>query len=284
MEKGFPLKFATLLAAVFAAAGLTTAAATGTVGMPGGLPVLELLMNGSSIHVVRGARVSGGVNVHSRATSEVSGTPIFVRLNPGVSADQVVTFFNSKKAANLNNIKPYGSIVFDAVVGRGKHDVQTKLQPGDYVAFDGARDNPAQWPHTTFSISEYDSPASLPAVQQWQKSVEFRFRGPRTFHTGELVRASNVGRLVHMMEAFRVTNETAGRQAVRLFRAGKDSKARNLFGERHFSLFGPVSHGAVQQLILKARPGWYVEVCSMETRNGRKHTQLGMARLIHIIG
>ena len=278
------MKLATLLAAVLVAAGLTTVAAPGTAGTnAGGLPVLELLMNGNSISVVRGARVSGGVNVHSRATSEVSGTPIFIRLNPGVTAGQLVAFFNSKKAADLNNIEPYGSIVFDAELGRGKHDVQTTLQAGDYFAFDGAKDDPSQWPHTTFSISEYDSPAPLPAVQQWQKAIEFRFRGPATLHTGQVIRVSNVGWLVHMLVGFHVKDEAVGRQVVKLLRAGKYSHVAKLALPGGFSLFGPLSHGAVQQFVLKAKPGWYVEACFMDTQDGREHTQLGMERLIHIV-
>ena len=277
------MKRVSLLAAVLVAAAITTAAAFGAAGTTqGGLPTIDVVMTGDSISV-SGNLESGAVNIHATATGNPSGSPIFVRLNPGVSADQVIAFLHSKKASNPDNIAPYGTIVLDAETGPGSNDLQTILQPGDYVAFDGAADNPNQWPHTTFSIEENNSPQKLPAAQQWQKSVEFRFRGPATLHTGQVIRASNAGWLVHMLIAFQVKNEAAGHQFVRLLRAGKDSKVEKLAGPGFFSLFGPISHGAVQQFVLNAKPGWYVEACFMDTQDGREHTRLGMERVVHVV-
>jgi hypothetical protein len=39
----------------------------------------------------------------------------------------------------------------------------------------------------------------------------------------------------------------------------------------------------MQQTVLKAKPGWYVEACFMDTQDGREHVQLGMERLVHIV-
>ena len=266
------------------AAAITTAVAFGAVGTKtGGLPTIAAVTTGSSI-TVSGELVSGAVDVHTLATGKVSGDAIFVRLNPGVTADQFLAVFDSPKFNDPNNIAPYGSIVLDADEGPGTNDVETILQPGDYVAFDGAADNPAKWPHTTFSIEPSVSPQKLPAAQQWQKSVEFRFRGPGTLHAGQVIRASNAGWLVHMSIGFQVKNRAQGYQVIRLLRAGQDSKAGKLAsGPGFMSLFGPVSHGAVQQFVLKAKPGWYVEACFMDTQDGREHTQLGMERLIHVV-
>jgi hypothetical protein len=212
-----------------------------------------------------------------------AGTPIFIRLNDGVTADQVIAFLQSKKASDPNNIEPYGSIVLDAQEGSGTNDLQTILQPGDYVAFDGTANNPAQWPNTTFTIAQNDAPAKLPAATQWQKSSEFRFHGTATLHVGQVIRTSNAGWLVHMMIGAQVKNKAAGREAVKLLRAGKDNKLGKLLAGGFFSFFGPVSHGAVQQFALQAQPGWYVEVCFMDTQDGREHTRLGMERLIQIV-
>jgi len=277
------LKRVSLLAAALVTAAITTAVAFGAAGTKtGGLPTIDVTMDGSSISV-DGSLVSGAVDVHSVATGQGSGSPLFVRLNDGVTADQLIAFLSTKKAADPNNVEPYGSIVFDVEGGPGTQDVETKLQPGNYVAFDASANNPAQWPNTTFSISENGSPAYLPAAPQWQKSVEFRFRGPGTLHVGQTIRASNAGWLVHMMIGFGVKNKAAGREAVRLFRAGKDNKVGKLASGGFFSFFGPLSHGAVQQFTLEAQPGWYVEACFMDTQDGREHTRLGMERLIHIV-
>ncbi len=269
-----------MLAAALVAAVLTTAALGAGGTKTGGLPTIDVTMDGSSISVT-GSLVSGAVDVHSVATGQLSGSPIFVRLNDGVTANQLIAFLSTKKAADPNNIAPYGSIVFDAGGGPPTQEIETILQPGDYVAFDGSANNPAQWPNTTFSISQNVSPMSLPDVTQWQKSVEFRFRGPATLHVGQMIRTSNPGWLVHMMIGFGVKNQAAGREAIRLLRAGQDNKIGKPTG--FFSAFGPVSHGAVQQFVLQAKPGWYVEVCFMDTQDGREHTRLGMERLIHIV-
>ena len=48
-------------------------------------------------------------------------------------------------------------------------------------------------------------------------------------------------------------------------------------------LLGPASPGAMQQQVLTAPPGYYVEACFMNTQDGREHTQLGMVRLVQIV-
>jgi len=278
------LKRVSLLAAALVAAAITTAVAFGAAGTKtGGLPTIDVTMDGSSISV-DGTLLSGAVDVHSVATGQGSGSPIFVRLNDGVTANQLIAFLSTKKAADPNNVAPYGSIVLDTNADPSGEDVETKLQPGNYVAFDTAKNDPTQWPNTTFSISENNSPAKLPAAQQWQKTVEYRFRGPGTLHVGQTIRVSNSGWLVHMMIGFGVKNKAAGREVARLLRAGQDNKiGKKLANGGFFSFFGPVSHGAVQQFTLNVQPGWYVEACFMDTQDGREHTRLGMERLIHIV-
>jgi hypothetical protein len=275
------LKRVSLLAVALAVAAITTAVALGATGTKtGGLPTIDVAMDGSSISV-SGNLESGAVNIHSTSTGTPPGQPLFVRLNPGVSADQLIAFLGTKHAADPNNVEPYGAIVLDA--GPDTQDLQTILQPGDYVGFDSASDDPTQWPHTTFAISENNSPQKLPAAQQWQKSVEFRFRGQATLHTGQVLRASNAGWLVHMMVGFQVKNKAVGHHLIRLLRAGKDSALEKLSGPGFFMAFGPVSHGAVQQSVLNTKPGWYIEACFMDTQDGREHTRLGMLRLIRVV-
>jgi hypothetical protein len=266
------------------AAAITTAVAFGATNTTtGGLPTIDVAMDGSSI-AVSGNLESGAVDIHTTATGNPSGSPIFVRLNPGVTADQFLAFFDSPKFIDPNSVAPYGALVLDAEEGPGTNDVETVLQPGDYVAFDGAANNPADWSHTTFTITESGSPQKLPAAQQWQKSAEFRFYGPSTLHTGQVIRASNAGWLVHMDIAFGVKNAKVGHQLSKLLREGNDNAASKLSNHQFFQLFGPDSHGAVQQFVLNAKPGWYVEACFMDTQDGREHTQLGMERLIHVVG
>jgi hypothetical protein len=38
----------------------------------------------------------------------------------------------------------------------------------------------------------------------------------------------------------------------------------------------------MQQEVLNANPGYYVQACFMDTQDGREHTVLGMERVIQI--
>ena len=277
------MKRVSLLVAALVVGAISTAVAFGAAGTKQGntMPVIDVAMDGNSISVT-GNLVSGAVDIHSTTTGAPgSGAPLFIRLNPGVTADQVVAVLQTKKANDPNVVADYGSIVFDP--GPGIEDVQTILQPADYVAFDSAKNNPANWPYTTFTIADNKSPATLPAAQEWQKSVEFKFRGPSTLHTGQIIRATNAGYVVHMIIGIQVKDQASGRKVVKALRAGDDRQVGKFALPGFFSLFGPLSHGAVAQFTLNAKPGWYVEACFMDTQDGREHTRLGMERVVHIV-
>jgi len=42
------------------------------------------------------------------------------------------------------------------------------------------------------------------------------------------------------------------------------------------------AHEAFQQETITAKPGIYVQVCFVDTQDGRSHSQLGMERIIKI--
>lgn len=272
--------------AIFLAVGLALAvaavAASASPSTPGGLPTISVTTDGKSISVT-GALQSGAVDVHTIVSKEPFGAPTLVRLNSDVSYGD---FFAALQAGAVgqdpNTMTPYGSIRFDAAAPAGASDAQTELQPGNYVAFDTATGKPP-FPTATFAIGQASSPATLPAAQATESAIDFRFRGPTKLHEGELVRARNNGWVVHMAEAFGVRSAARGRKVVALLRAGKDKQAQRLTSKAFFSLFEPISHGAVQQARISAKPGYYVEACFMDTQDGREHTRLGMERLIRVI-
>jgi len=68
-----------------------------------------------------------------------------------------------------------------------------------------------------------------------------------------------------------------------LLRAGKDGKAQKLANRQFLALAGTISPGGMQQAVLSAKPGFYVEACFMNIEDGREHTQLGMERLIRVV-
>ena len=271
--KGF-----TMLAAVVAAAVALTTAAMSAADTPAALPTLSLSLTGTSLTV--GSTVqSGAVNVTSTTTAR-DAEPTLVRLNPGVTADQLLAVV--AHIQDPNDVAAYGSIVFDADAPHGTSSVQTLLAPGDYVALDTEGDNPAKWPHAAFTVAAAAQPATLPAAKASVHTIEFGFKSPRTLHAGTVVRFQNDGFLVHMIDAIKVRNTSDAKKVTALLKAGKDSKAEKL-ATGFASFMGPASHGAVQQLTVNAKPGIYVLACFMETQDHREHVQLGMLKTIRIV-
>jgi plastocyanin len=270
------LKRLTLLAAALAsAAALTTAAVSGA--QTSALPTLTLSLTGTAI-TVGGNVQSGAVNITSTSTAK-EAEPTIVRLNPGVTADQLLAAV--AHIQDPNDVAAYGSIVFDADAPRGTTSAQTLLTPGDYLALDTQGDNPTKWPHAAFTVTAAAQPAALPAANATVRAMEFGFRSPKTLHVGQVVRFQNDGYLVHMIDAVKVRNTRDAKRVTALLRAGKDSKAEKL-AVGFASFMGPASHGAVQQLKLNAKPGIYVFACFMATQDHREHVQLGMLKTVRI--
>jgi hypothetical protein len=267
------------------AGGLALASSPAAASSPKPLPVLTLKMNGKSIKV-GGSPVSGAVDVRSTVSGEKAGEPLLVRLNQGVTYAQ---FFKVLKGAqhDPNAVQLVGSIVFDADAAPGTSNVQTVLPTSagasktKYAALDITGKTPRV---AVFTVSKATSPAKLPKAAATTKAIEFGFRGSSTLKNGTMVRGINQGWLVHMNDFQGVKSAKAGRKVVKLLRAGKPFKQIGPYlTHSRFSVFEPVSHGAIQQSILHTKPGYYVEVCFMATQDGRVHTQLGMERLVKVV-
>jgi hypothetical protein len=245
------------------------------------LPTLHVALSASAV-TVTGTPQSGAVNVAVSASGLKEASAILFQLKPGVSLAEVEAFLATKKAGDANAAGKYGSIVFDQEAPTsGSSEAQTDLQPGQYLALSLAGEGGPK-AHTAFTVAPTAAPAALPAPQATVRSIEFGFRGPSTLHDGELVRFENEGFLVHMNYAFPVKSVKVARKLVKLLLAGKEKGIEKLVSGPPASFEGPVSTGAYQQETITAAPGVYVEVCFMDTQDGRSHTQLGMERIIRI--
>lgn len=267
---------------------IATAAAlavTGALSVAGGasgassLPTLNIALSGTHGVSVSGSTVSGAVNVVSTHTGKGQGEAGIVRLNPGVTLQQAVGAVASH-GGDPNALTPYGSIVFDAGAPSA---TQTVLTPGNYAALNLSNQNGGPGGFVTFTVTQSSAPAALPKPKATQTAIEFGFKGPRVLHDGTMVRVQNGGYLVHMILALGVKNPKVGRQVMALLLAGKDNKAGRLANRQFLGLAGPLSPGGMQQAVLNAKPGYYVEVCFMDTQDHREHTRLGMLRLIRVV-
>ena len=246
------------------------------------LPTLTLAVTKTTI-TVTGAKESGAVNVVTTATGVKEAGAILFLVKPGVSIAEVEAFMKQKGATrDPNNTSTIGSIVFDTeATPKAASEAQTYLQPGQYLALVPGEGKGPQ-AHTFFTVTAASSPAALPTPQATVRSIEFGFRGPSTLHDGELVRFENEGFLVHMDLAFPVKSLKAAKLAVKDLKSGNEKPVEKLVVGPPASFAGPISHDAFQQETITAKPGIYVQVCFMETQDGRDHTLLGMERIIKI--
>jgi hypothetical protein len=270
---------AVIASALFAAAATLAATADAASST---LPTISVAVTPTTI-TVTGALESGAVNVVSHDTGVKEASVILALLKPGATFEEVEAAIK-KSHGDINAVGKYGSLVFDAEVNPGQSsEAQTYLQPGQYVAVLPGGEGKGSKAHQLFTVSAAAAPKALPAPEATIRSIEFGFRGPSTLHDGELVRFENEGYLVHMDLAAPVKNMAAAKRAVKLLLAGNEKQLEKLIVGPPASFAGPLSPEAFQQETITAKPGIYVEVCFMDTQDGRSHTQLGMERIIKIV-
>jgi hypothetical protein len=270
-----------LLATLLAACSLL--AFTAGAAQASTLPTLTLTVNATSI-TVGGTLESGAVNVVSSATGIKEPTAILFAVKPGVNVAEVYAYLENKKTArDPNTAGKYGSIVFDTEPLAGqKNEAQTVLTPGQYIALAGPGEGNPTKLRSSFTVTAAKAPAALPAPQATIRSIDFGFSGPRVMHDGELVRFENEGFVVHMDYGVPVKSQQAAKKLATELLAGHEKQAFKLVSGPPVAFAGPLSPGAYQQETITARPGWYVQVCFMDTEDGRSHVLLGMERVIKI--
>jgi hypothetical protein len=279
--KRFKLLLAT--SGLLAASSAVVLAAAGGAGasVANGLPTLTLTLTGKSV-TVGGEMVSGAVNVQTTETGR-DGGPALVHLNPGYDASifSKVNAIINRHHGDINYLAPYGQLVFDGDAPHGTTTEQTVLPAGNYVALDTNSNGTP--PHAGFTVAPSASPAALPKPGATENAIDFGFTGPKTLHTGELVRFVNAGFVVHMNVWLKAKNMAAARKLVGLLRAGAPQRkaAGLIIGQGGFE--GPVSTGGIVQTTITAKPGIYVQACFMDTMDGRPHIVLGMERILKIV-
>ncbi|MGZ4287293.1 MAG: hypothetical protein ACXVHB_23785 [Solirubrobacteraceae bacterium] len=257
-------------ACVIGLAGVTGASAAST------LPTLNVAVTGKTGVAVSGSTVSGAVSVTSTFSGKGRGAYGLVRLDQGVSFQEALGAVQSHHG-DPNALTPFGSIV---VAADAPGSVQTVLTPGSYVALNLTGNGPAA-NVAQFTVTPSSSSAVLPAAAATETSIEFGFKGPKVLHDGTMVRVENGGFLVHMDALIGARNKAGAEKIAALLKAGKDNKAQKL-ATGFVDLMDPASPGAMQQEVLNAKPGYYVQACFMDTQDGREHTTLGMERVIRI--
>jgi hypothetical protein len=278
-------RFASLFAAAGAVAAISAFALAGGAGAASSLPTLNIALSGKTGISVSGGEVSGAVNVVATHTGAGAANASFalVRVNPNTNPSvEIPAAFQAVGArhGDENALTARGDAVL--VSANAPSTVQTVLTPGTWVALnDTSMGKPG---FQVFQVSNSSSPAALPAAAATSTAIDFGFKGPSVLHNGSVVRAVNGGFLVHMNDLIGVKSKAAGQKLVTLLRAGAPmKKLRPFFTKSFVSLMDPASPGALQQMVLNTKPGFYVEACFMNTQDGREHTQLGMERLVKVV-
>jgi hypothetical protein len=271
-------RFASLVATtgVVACTGaLVLAGSAGAALSP--LPTLNVALAGNSGVSVSGSEVSGAVNVVATHAGKGQGAFALVRLNQGVTFQQAFQAVQSHHG-DENALTPYGAVRASA---NAPGTIQTVLTPGNWVALNVSGMGAPGF--AQFTVTQSSSPAVLPAAKSSETSIEFGFKGPKVLTNGTVVRARNGGYLVHMIDLIGVRRKAFVPRVMRMLRAGARQKAFRPFLSGQFvSLLNPASPGALQQMVLHAKPGYYVEACFMDTQDHREHTRLGMERPVRV--
>jgi hypothetical protein len=269
-------------------AGLAVCVAAAMCALPASaaqaatLPAVTIAVTPSSA-TVSGALESGAANIVTKGTGTKEAAVIVFLLKPGVTIAEAEAFARSDKhPGDPNYAEKYGSIVFDNEATAKGAEAQTLLVPGTYVVLVSEGENGKAQIRTHFTVTAAKAPAALPKPEATIRSIEFGFRGPSSLHDGELVAFENEGFLVHMDVAFPVRNMAAARKAVGLLKAGNEKAVGKLVVGAPVTFTGPVSHEALQEETITVKPGVYVQVCFMQTQDGRDHATLGMERIIKI--
>ena len=260
---------------------VVAACAVGLAGVAGAsaastLPTLNVAVTGKTGIAVSGSKLSGAISITSTFAGKGPGAYGLVRLNQGVSFPEALHAVQSHHG-DPNALTPFGSIL---VAADAPATVQTVLTPGSYVALNLTGNAPAA-KVAHFTVTQSSSPAALPAAAATENSIEFGFKGPKVLHAGTMVRIVNGGYLVHMDSLIGARNMADAQKIIALLKAGKDNKAQKV-ATGFVDLMDPASPGAMQQEILNAQPGYYVQACFMDAQDGREHTTLGMERVIRV--
>ena len=275
-------RFASLTAVAGAAAAIGAFALVGGASAASSLPTMNVALAGTKGIVVTGSEVSGAVQITSTITGAPGGSFALVRLNPNEPPTTAIAQgFGAVQSHNgdENALTATGDALVVSADAPGT--VQTVLTPGTWVALNTS--GMGQPAFAVFNVARSALPAPLPAAAATERSIEFGFHGPSVLHNGTMVRAVNGGFLVHMIDLLGVKNKADGLKAMKGLKAGKGrSFFRPLSTGVFIDLLDPASPGALQQQVLHAKPGYYVESCFMNTQDGREHTQLGMERLVRV--
>jgi hypothetical protein len=271
-------RFASLIAATGALACTGALALAGGASGVSSRPTLNVALTGNTGVSVSGSEVSGAVNVVATHTGRGQGAFALVHLNPGVTFQQAFQAVQSHHG-DENAVTPYGAVTASA---NAPGTIQTVLTPGNWVALNVSGMGAPGF--VQFTVTQSPSPAALPGAKVTETSIEFGFKGPKVLKNGTVVRARNGGYLVHMIDLIGVRSKAVVPTVIRMMRAGAPQKAfRPYLNGQFVSLLDPASPGALQQMVLNAKPGYYVEACFMDTQDGREHTQLGMERPVRIV-
>jgi hypothetical protein len=266
-------RFASLFAAAGAVAAISAFALAGGAGAASSPPTLTITLTGKTgVSVSSNDLPQGAVNV----VVQGHGSWAIACAHPGVSVQDA---FNAVQKAHGNEdaLTPYGEVIASS---QAPGNVQTVLPAADCIALNVTGNQPA---FTQFKVHPTGNPATLPAAAATQKSIEFGFKGPNVLHKGTIVRAENAGYLVHMIVLVGTKNKAAAHKLVAGLRKGEGQKKLHpLFNGQFVSLMDPTSPGGIQQAVLNAKPGYYVEACFMDTQDGREHTRLGMERVVRV--
>jgi plastocyanin len=229
---------------------------------------------------------SGTVNVSLQNTGSVYHMAQFLRLNDGVSADDLQAAVQNGAAADALDLgTPTGG---PNAVGPGdEQGVTLTLPPGNYVMLclaysdDGIPHAQKGMVHA-FTVTDDQSPETPPAADLTVTAQDFSFAVPTITPGQHTVQFDNHGSQAHEMALVKLPNN-ANPDELQQALPG-DDVSDDAEDEPSGGISG-IAPGQFGWATVNFTPGTYVFICYMkDTNTGLSHAALGMAQIVVVQG
>jgi hypothetical protein len=222
---------------------------------------------------------AGNTDVVLRNTGARPAFMLLLRLQPGVTLDQLREFANRSTEIPEELITVVTSQFVDP---GGKFQTSVPLAAGSYVALGNAPDGKGLGPVAEVTVGPETSTAPAAPAAARLTLFDYGFKGPKQISGRSSLQIKNDGRNFHFVAGIRLKAGVNADQVVRSL-TGRGPALRGEPGE-FVTLIGIISPGTTNVVKLRLKPGRYVIACFHADRhsNGREHASFGMARKLTV--
>jgi hypothetical protein len=222
---------------------------------------------------------AGATDVTMRNTGRRPAFMVLVRMNPGVTLDQLRAFANRTMDIPEDLITIVTSQFVDP---GGRFQTGVTLAAGNYLVLGNAPDGKGLGPVAEVTVGPEVSSAAPARATARLTLFDYGFKGPAKISGRSTLQITNNGRNFHFVAGIRLKAGVSADGVIRSL-TGRGPALRGEPGQ-FLNLIGIVSPGTTNAVKLRLPPGRYVIACFFSDRhsNGHEHASFGMARKLTV--